>query len=1131
MDSHFVRIALVAFRRRQRKSSTWPNGSSFVYSKHSAKFLLPLTATLFIVGGQLLFAQQPATAVSNTQQPSPDGLKAQTSEPTILSAGMSIQRELRGGEQQAFVLHLASGQFLHAEVEQRGIDLVLTMHDPTSKKLATIDSPNGQYGPEPMVWEAVAPGRYLLEVRAPNSKAPPGSYVIKVVALRDPTALDKDRVLAARTFQEGQDLRGQRTASSRQAAIEKYKHALSLFAALGDQYWHALTLHAIGSTYAQSGEVRKGLGFFEQALPQVRAAGDKRREAGVLNFIGGLRDVLGDLPVALEHYRQALAIYGEVEDPGTKASVLNNIGKIYYDTADWQKSLDHYNQALAVFHSLGDQRREALALNNIAWVYNALGEPEKTVFYAEQSLQLGRTIGDKVGEADALGTIGHAHVRRGEAQKAFAYYNQALPLRQAIGEPRDEATTRDSIGLAYAALNQPAKALEEHQRALELRRLAGDRRSEALTLGNLAHVYDLLGDPAKALENYKQALAIFRLVEDGEGVSRMLIGMARVGGTQGNLNEARKQIEEALVLIEKVRVAAGGQQLRASYFASKQDAYKLYMDLLMQQHRLMPARGHDAEALGASERARARSLLEMLNEGHVDIRQGVEAGLLERERNLSQLLNAKAQRQIQLLAQKNTQQEIAALNREVSALEDEYQQVQAAIRKQSPQFSALIRPQPLNLNEIQQQLDQNTLLLEYSIGEERSYVWAVTPKSLKSYELPKRDQIEKAARQVYQRLTNRSLFRSGETTPQRQDRIAQADSQLLDASTELSQMVLGPVAAELGNKRLVVVADGALQYIPFAVLRKPSVAGSQLLVAGSRTTNGRRTRNPRQTTDNIQLTTEKPLIVDHEIISLPSASVLAVQRKGLEGRKPAAKAIAVIADPVFSTADVRLKSIAKTPPDKPDQTEAVSMRLIEHLADDSGKLVIKRLRFTRHEAEQILAVTPRTTNLKAMDFEANRATATGGELSKYRYVHFATHGYLDSERPDLSAIVLSLVDQQGKTQDGFLRAHEIYNLNLPAELVVLSACETGLGKEIKGEGLVGLTRGFMYAGARRVVVSLWNVNDKATAELMQRFYRGMLRENKTPAASLRAAQIEMWQQKQWQSPYYWAAFVLQGEWR
>ena len=336
-------------------------------------------------------------------------------------------------------------------------------------------------------------------------------------------------------------------------------------------------------------------------------------------------------------------------------------------------------------------------------------------------------------------------------------------------------------------------------------------------------------------------------------------------------------------------------------------------------------------------------------------------------------------------------------------------------------------------------------------------------------------------------------------------------------------MVLGPIGSELGAERLVVVADGALQYVPFSALSV--VSGQSSVAQRSRTNNGLRT------TDNGPLTIYRPLMQDHEIISLPSASALAIQRQGLRDRKLAPNSVAVIADPVFSATDERLGAVAKAGAAKQVQGDSSSnTRLIEHLADDSG-LIIRRLKFTRQEADQILAEAPRAKNLRAIDFKANRATATGGELSKYRYVHFATHGYIDSERPELSAIVLSLVDEEGKPQDGFLHAQEIYNLNLPAELVVLSACETGLGKEIKGEGLVGLTQGFMYAGARRVVVSLWNVNDKATAELMARFYRGMLRENKSPAAALRTAQMEMSRQKQWQSPYYWAAFVLQGEWK
>lgn len=249
--------------------------------------------------------------------------------------------------------------------------------------------------------------------------------------------------------------------------------------------------------------------------------------------------------------------------------------------------------------------------------------------------------------------------------------------------------------------------------------------------------------------------------------------------------------------------------------------------------------------------------------------------------------------------------------------------------------------------------------------------------------------------------------------------------------------------------------------------------------------------------------------------------------------------LAVIADPVFDQSDARVKVARPKAVGQSPVTRAGGSRIIEHTDEpaggqitiEGGRMRIPRLPFTQQEAEQILAVASGAANLKAIGFQANRATALNAELGQYRYVHFATHGYLDSERPGLSALILSQVNQRGEAEDGFLRAHEIYNLNLPADLVVLSACQTGLGRDFKGEGLVGLTRGFMYAGAARVVVSLWNVNDKATAELMARFYRKMLRDAQRPAAALRAAQVEMWKTKQWSAPYYWAAFTLQGEWK
>lgn len=275
-----------------------------------------------------------------------------------------------------------------------------------------------------------------------------------------------------------------------------------------------------------------------------------------------------------------------------------------------------------------------------------------------------------------------------------------------------------------------------------------------------------------------------------------------------------------------------------------------------------------------------------------------------------------------------------------------------------------------------------------------------------------------------------------------------------------------------------------------------------------------------------------PLIVDHELVTLPSASTLAELRKESAGRASAPKMLAVLADPVFSRADAQNRL---TTGNAATAKAAPRARSIQHEEEKApvllGRFQAPRLPFTRQEAERIYALAPAAQSLKALDYQASRATATSPELSQYRYLHFATHGMVDSDHPGMSALLLSLIDEKGQPQDGFLRAHELYNLNLPAELVVLSACQTALGKDYKGEGLVGLTRGFMYAGAPRVVVSLWNVNDKATAELMVRFYERIFRDGQRPAAALRSAQVEMWQQTQWEAPYFWAAFVLQGEWK
>ena len=1019
--------------------------------------------------------------------------------PTEIRLGTPIESELKGGQTHSYRIDLVAGDYLYAVAEQIGIDVAVLLFAPDGKQLSVTDSPNDRWGTEPILALATLSGPYRVDVRGPASAAAVGRYEIRVNALRPATEIDKEHVKAQRTFEDGYKLLVQNTSAARRSAIEKLKEASSSFKLSGDTYRQALALRAIGRASGLLGDFRTASIYWREALELVRAIKAQRLEAGIETDLGFAHDIFGDIDQSLGHYGRALALARELKNTPVEASVLNNIGKIHNDLADWGTALEYYLQALPLFRSMANTRAEGITLNNIGISYSLAGEQEKARNYLTESLELLRTSGDKNAEAYTLSNIGSAYSRDGDYPKALSYYQQAQTIQTQTGNLAQQAETLDLMGSSFVGLGEYEKAIEHHQRALAIHRSSANLRREAITLNNLGRAYNLLKKPANALENFEQALAIFRKIQDLDNAADALEGRARAESAQGEFAAARRSAEESLSLIEMVRARAGSQDLRSSYLASIENVYEFYIELLMQQHRAQPTAGFSAEAFKASERGRARSFMEMLAESRIAVRRGVDPSLVERERVVANLLNAKAQRHIQSLARKASAEEIAVLTREISKLEDEYQQVQVAIRKNSPAYASLTQPQPLGLSEIQKLLDADTLLLEYSFGDERSYLWLVSSSSLQSFELPKREEIQKVTRTVYDALTSRSQPSAGETATQKNQRIAKADAELMTSIPQLSRMVLGPVAKEVKGKRLVIVADDALQYVPFAAL-------------------------------SLSQQSSHPLIADHEVIMLPSASALALQRQNLAQRKLARKGIAVIADPVFSSGDDRLDQNSKA---SADGQHAIgdTTRIIEHIADDpTGKTGIRRLRFTRQEAEQILAVAPRRTNFKALDFKASRATATSAELSSYRYVHFATHGYIDSERPDLSAIVLSLVDREGNSQDGFLRAHDIYNLDLPAELVVLSACQTGLGKNIKGEGLVGLTRGFMYAGARRVVVSLWNVNDKATAELMRLFYRGILKQGLTPAAALRQAQTEMSRHPTWHSPYYWAAFVLQGEW-
>ncbi|MBL8206847.1 MAG: CHAT domain-containing protein [Blastocatellia bacterium] len=1097
----------------------------------------------------------------------------------ILAAGQIVEREIVGGQSHTYQIPLTAGQFVRFRLEQRAINATLILTAPEDKQLTEMDLSNiGEQ--ETIFLEAAVTGTYRLIVRGLGAATVRGSYLLEMAAQATATELDRKRVTAQGLLLEANALANQGVRMGKQA-IEKLQQVIPLLREIGEPRWTACALlrtglvyidlsqvekaiayieqalaisrelkdragegailYELAFAYERQGQVEKAIVYYEPSLAITREVKDRKGEASTLGALGVAYSRLSQVEKAIAYYVQSLAIGREIKEQKQVGIALSNLGGAYEELSQFEKAIEYHEQALAIKREVKDRRGEGITLGNLGLVYSKLKRYEKAAAYHEQALAIRREVKDRRGEGISLSNLGLAYKNLSQVEKAIEYYEQALAIAREIKDRQGEGTRLNNLGAAYRDLSRYEKAIEYLEQALAINREMKDRRGEVAALGNLGAAYRDLSRYEKAIEYLEQALAIARDVKDRSSEFTTLSSLAHAERARGNLVSARSRFEECLAVAEWLRNEAGSPESRASLLADIQIHYQRYTDVLMRLHQTEPTTGLAAMALETSERQRARSLLDLLTESHTDLRQGVDAALLERERTLAKQLSTKAQ------TQTKSPEAAAALKREISQLENEYERVQVAIRKASPHYAALMQPQPLKLPEIQQQLDADTLLLEYALGPERSYLWAITKDSLTSYELPKGEDIKQRALQVYELLTARSTPNPDETPTARRTRLVQAEANLPAAAQALSRMILGPVAAQLGNKRLVIVADGALQYVPFAMLPEP-VVGGRWSVVGKEEKNNR----PSAIANSVKAATNRPpttdhrppLIVKHEIINLPSASALAIQRAELAGRKPAPKALAVLADPVFDRTDPRLKASAK-----PAEANLIAANLdargfglnaklaqtIKQTSQQTGTedaaLRLQRLPGTRQEAERILALAPPASRRQLVDFAASRATATDPELGQYRIVHFATHGFLNSLQPELSGIVLSLVDEQGRAQEGFLLAHEIYNLKLPAELVVLSACETGLGKDVKGEGLVGLTRGFMYAGAARIVVSLWSVNDRATADLMTRFYQKMLQRGARPAAALRAAQIEMWQQKQWQSPFYWAPFVMQGEWR
>ena len=910
----------------------------------------------------------------------------------------------------------------------------------------------------------------------------------------------------------------------------------------------------------------------------------------------------GNADQALVQLQTALDLYSTANNRRGIAAAHNELGDLYFRQGQSKTALDHYQKAFdALTGALSqEQRNTAVASSAASRVGDSrAGQLTETAASVSDTGFNAQLILAKIGDtnfrlgqmSDAAASYSRMNPKKPEsaAKKAGGLFGKIAPSI-AIGNATDSAalgSAAGAIGGALAAKNELdqyrtsivymtyhlgmgriAFARNDLEGARKHFQEAADAGKGALPMiANLgqtrrfnAAARTSLGDVSLRQGNFKQANGYYKdavkEAKDDKRPDLMWPAQRGLGRTQwlqaAQEKDSKKAMQareaalvsyrEALQNIETLRAGSlRADESRTTFLSTTKDVFDEAASALARMALLSSAPGnasaglsgkaleYAAEGFKVTEQSRARSLLDLLSETNASITEGVPADLLkQRQENLEEQQQIAEQLTGIALTPDEPKKKPGELESDLEKLQVKFDEIENQIRVASPNYRALTSNQPLTLAEVQQKvLDDQTVLLECSLGAEASYLWAINSKEVRLYELPGKATLDKLVEDLRAQLIPSKLRRrivgleAGDSARGLGVASASEDAApLVAAANALYKAAVEPAAALIGEKRLLIVADGALSYVPFEALVTSAAGGD--------------------------FSSLPYLIKTNEIVYSPSASVVGAIRE--QRRRSAGSGLLIIADPVFNSIDPRARGAAVS-------TTAADTRglgLASALADVEGQaavataetakmqgLPLARLPGTRAEAEQISALAKKAGLPTDVwwDLNANEENVETRDVSKYRVLHIATHGLLNVERPQFTGVVLSLIGN--KSADGFLRTDEVFNLRLGSPLVMLSACETGIGKQKRGEGVMGLTRAFLYAGAPTVGVSLWSVADKSTAELMTDFYKRLLTPasgasgsaDSSPAAAMRGAQLAMISSKKYSAPFYWAPFVLVGDWR
>jgi CHAT domain-containing protein len=760
-------------------------------------------------------------------------------------------------------------------------------------------------------------------------------------------------------------------------------------------------------------------------------------------------------PEGIAAAAQALQLWSSAENQSGIARMRSILGTFATINGDFEVAQCNYRIARPIFQELGNKDDEGSVLNGLGSVSGEMGEWQNSLHFFERARATFAGIHDQLGEIEAIRGMGKALLLMKSSRSRIPLYQAELKLARQAGDPISVTSALADTATAYEAEGRYAQAEAFYLRALEGYRNANHLHGEGNVLIRLGHLQAAQNKLTQAIASLQSADRLKSQAGEVERVAEIQYELAAVYLRANRLQDALAAIQKTIDSIEKQRVSISHFESRGSYFASVHQYYSLYIQALMLLDQQQPGAGFAEKAFNASERSKVRSLLDLITTSGQDAPcdQLLARQLAPDESN---------ERGSQLLA------------------------------------SAASGASTVTMAEVRELVEEgDTVLVEYALGEEKSYVWAIASGRTTAYPLPPSRQIKNLVA-GFRKTLQPPEWKAGESAAEYQERARRSGQEFQTISRQLSRILLGPL--DLGAaKRLLIVPDGSLQYLPFAALALPGAPA-------------------------------KPLISDYEVVTLPSASVLAGLRIAAANKPSSTSTAAIFADPVFEADDPRVSGSPAMPKAGNQDRPVALTRAIQDLGKGT---YIPRLPASRNEANAI-ATALRVKDMQgvrvALDFDANRKYVLSQGLSQFRLIHFATHGVVDTRFPERSGLILSLIDRQGRHGDGYLRLADIYSLRLSADLVVLSACESALGRDLASEGIIGLPRAFLHAGAKSVIASLWKVNDEATSKLMAGLY-SRIERGESPSSALRNAQLEMARNQEWSKPYYWAAFVLQGDYR